>query len=120
MTVTIMSSQANALTAVKPVDDLMCMDLNMSYEDMKIDANLPPEYERPSNTSKIVGNAIATVFVVKPGKVVNGFVEVVRPNWQHAWIKKDVLKPHVLNLPYETKCSAALMSDGRLGFGNDN
>jgi hypothetical protein len=113
-------SDAAALTVVKPVDNLMCMDLNMSFEDMRVESNLPLEYAEPTDKSIVVGNAMSIVFVVKPAKSVNGFLEVVRPNWQHAWIKANVLKAHEFHSPYATKCSAAAMSDGSLGFGPDH
>jgi len=107
------TGHAIALTAVKPVNDLVCMDLNLP-ESVLRDRHgngLPLVYEKPSETSKIIGNAGGMIFAVKPVRQINGFIEYVRPNWQHGWVKQEYLKPHT-----GFECIPSLMSDGGLGF----
>jgi len=109
------SYPAYALTAMKAIDGLVCMDLNLPDSVLRNvhGDGLPPVYSQPNEHSTIIGTAGGMIYVVEPMKAINGFVEYIRPDWQHAWIKLEYLKPHT-----DFTCIPSKMSNGRLGFGN--
>jgi len=104
---------ALALSAVKPVDSLICMELNLPDSILRDPHGngLPSVYSLPDKSSRVVGISGRTVYVVKNANESNGFIEIVRPNWQHAWIQSSILKAHT-----SFQCKPYEMSDGSLGF----
>jgi len=106
---------ACALTAVKAIEGLTCMDLNLPDNVLRNvhGDGLPPVYSQPDEHSTVIGTAGGMIYTVEPLRPINGFVEYVRPDWQHAWIKQEYLKPHT-----GFTCIPSQMSNGRLGFGN--
>jgi len=108
---------ALSLTAIKPIEGLVCMDLKLGYEERKIEENLPNEYARPNESSQIIGKAPSIVFVDSTIPETNGFLKVVRFDHTEGWIQADLLKKHGNTLQVRNSCVPSLMSNGLIGVG---
>lgn len=114
-------SQAQALTAVKPLFGYKCMSVNVKMlnatpEDLWNGKGLPPVYAEPSDRSQQLGTNGDVVVVGWPLNEVNGFARIMRLNGQTAWISSKVLQPYVNANGTAGACTPSLMSNGSIGF----
>lgn len=110
---------ADALTAVRPITGYVCMNLKWtgSEQDMWDESKLPSVFEKPSATSKVIGNVGVTAIVASPLHVENGFAEILHLNGQKGWVEAALLQPYPPAKNRSETCVPSIMSNGRIGFG---
>ncbi|WP_338929230.1 hypothetical protein WDZ11_22335 (plasmid) [Roseomonas mucosa] len=105
-----------ALTITGHIQGYSCMSLNLTHEQLMVFENLPPIFSAPDVKSQKIGVASASVIVASPMQVHNGFARVLHMDGRPGWMKADMLKPwYNVNTP-STRCTPAMMSNGRPGF----
>jgi len=113
------AGSAHALTAVRPIEGYVCMNLKWSgkQEDLWDESKLDPVYAAPSASAQKVGTVGSTTIVAFPSRVENGFAEILRLNGQKGWVQADRLLPYKVPGKPNAKCVPSIMSDGHIGFG---
>ncbi len=87
---------ADPVWAIRPEPGLVCMSTTP----------LAPILEQPQVDAHPIATAGPVVFVLRPVRVENGFIEIERPNKQAGWIAQNGLHQ---NLDH---CQPTLMSSG--------
>lgn len=87
---------ADPVWAIRPEPGLVCMSTT----------SLAPILEQPQVEAHPIANAGPVVFVLRPVRVENGFVEIERPNKQAGWIAQSALHQG------SEHCQPTLMSNG--------
>lgn len=115
----ILVSSAHALTAVRPIDGYVCMNLKWSgkEEDLWDESKLPAVYSDSSASSQKIGNVGAIAIVASPMRVQNGFAEILHLNGKKGWVEADLLVPYPKATDPSKTCVPSYMSNGRIGFG---
>lgn len=110
---------AHALTAVRPIEGYVCMNLKWSGKEADLwdESKLDPVYAEPSASSQKIGNVGATAIVASPLHVEKGFAEILHPNGKKGWVQADRLVPYSVPGRPNAKCVPSIMSNGRIGFG---
>jgi len=90
--------------------------LNVTEEEAFNGTGLQPVFAGPTEGSKKLGTTGSIVYVEWPLNEVNGFVRMLRPNGEHAWIHQNALKP-LGNAPASAvTCTLAKNEKGRILF----
>lgn len=111
---------AHALTAVRTIEGYICMNLKWtgSEQDMWDDSKLPSVFEKPSATSRVIGNVGVTAIVASPIHEVNGFAEILHPNGKTGWVEVSLLEPYMVPGKPKAKCVPSILSNGRIGMAH--
>jgi hypothetical protein len=114
-----LTGSAHALTAVRPIEGYMCMNLKWSgkEEDLWDVSKLDTVYAEPSESAQTLGKVGTTAIVASPLHVENGFAEMLHLNGKKGWVKADRLVPYSVPGKPNAKCVPSIMSNGRIGFG---
>ena len=94
-----LAALADPVWAIRPEPGLICMAVSSAKP------ILDQPHGRPTATSGQI------VFVFKPMRPQDGFVEIERPNRQVGWIEQDILSP-------APNCTPTLMSNGLILTGS--
>jgi len=97
-TITIAGEDVRAAEADKVIDGYNCMlidynALNVTEEEAFNGTGLQPVFAGPTEGSRKLGTTGTIGYVDWPLNEVNGFVRMLRPNGEHAWIHENALKP---------------------------
>jgi hypothetical protein len=116
----VLAGSAHALTAVRPIEGYVCMNLKWTgtEEDMWDETKMPSVYAGPSASSKRIGSVGATAIVASPLHVEHGFAEILHLNGKKAWIQADLLLPYSVPGKANARCVPSIMSDGRIGMSH--
>ena len=110
------SLNAQDFHSARPAQGWGCMMLNLT-EQQSLDPTVHvPVFSQPSPSARSVGWAPMTVAVRRPGRSVDGFTEMLRPNGQHVWIRETDLRPWKSLADPTAKCVPSIMSNGSYGF----
>ena len=109
-------SHAQGLRVVQPIDGYVCMSLNLSERQLLDNSKPVPVRAEPSPNAPQIGVAGATVAVLQPAQPVNGFVQMLFPTGQHAWIPFNNLRPWRSVSNPAAKCVPSWLSNGKPGF----
>lgn len=93
-----------------------CMGLNLTREQMLSSSNVPSVLAQPRPDAPQLGEASASIIVVAPLRIVNGYAETLYFNGQPGWIAANMIKPWASASMPRAKCIPALMADGKPGF----
>ena len=106
-----------AFGAGKRIPGYKCMMLNIT-EQQSMDPGFRVEIKSaPSPTSPGAGWAGGVVIVHDPAVPQNGFLEVLKPNGQAAWIPASMVKAYRPLADPTAKCVPEVLPNGRIGFG---
>ena len=94
-----LSALADPIWAIRPEPGLICMAVSSAKP------ILDQPHGQPTATSGQM------VFVLKPMRPLDGFVEIERPNRQTGWIEQSALSP-------APDCTPTLMSNGLILTGS--
>lgn len=109
-------SHAQSLRVVQPIEGYVCMSLNLNERQLLDNSKPVLVRAEPSPYAPQIGTAGATVAIVQPMQPVNGFVQMLFPTGQHAWIPLNNLRPwRSLSNP-AAKCVPSWLSNGKPGF----
>lgn len=111
------AAHADALRAVRPLPGYACMQLALTPEQLTDPKVGVPVRGAPSRDAPIVGFAANTVIAQNPPQPKAGFLQVLRPNGEVGWIEAGYLRPWGNPFAPNSRCSPAIMSDGKPGFG---
>lgn len=111
------AAHAEALRAVRPLPGYACMQLALTPEQLTDPKVGVPVREAPSRAAPIVGFAANTVIVQDPPQPEAGFLQVLRPTGEVGWIEAGYLRPWSNPFAPSARCSPAIMSNGKPGFG---
>jgi hypothetical protein len=97
--ITIGVADIRAAEADKAIHGYNCMSvdykaLNATEEEIWNGTASPPVFAGPTEGSKKLGVSAGIVYVAWPLEKLNGFVRVLRPNGDKAWISEIALKPY--------------------------
>ena len=92
------TADVQAFEVDKPIDGYNCMSVNYKAlhvpdEEAFNGTGLQSVFAGPTEASRKLGTTGGTVYVEWPLNKVNGFVRILRPNGEHAWISEIALKP---------------------------
>jgi len=76
-----------------------------------------PVRNAPDITAKVVGYAANTVIAENQSRLTAGFRQVLRADGETGWVDAKYLRPWSNPFAQTSKCSPAIMSDGKPGFG---
>lgn len=93
-----------------------CMSLNLTQQQMMDPSVRVPIMSGPSASSRVTGNAIATIIVSAPVVEEKGYVKVLELNGHPGWIKAGYLKPWTNPGGNGQHCFPANLANGRIGF----
>ncbi|MHB0698700.1 hypothetical protein [Roseomonas mucosa] len=104
------------LSVTGHIQGYSCMMLTLTNEQLMVFENLPPIYSEPSASSQKIGVGSASMIVASPMRVQNGFAQILHMDGRPGWIKANMLEPWVNTNSPSTRCTPAMMSNGRPGF----
>lgn len=110
------ASHAQGLQVIQPIEGYVCMSLNLNERQLLDNSKPVLVRTEPSLTASKVGIAGATVAVLQPVQPVNGFVQMLFPTGQHAWILLSDLRPWRSMSNPAAKCVPSWLSNGKPGF----
>ncbi len=110
-----LSVHAESLHAIRPLPGYVCMQLALTPSQLTDPKIGVPVRDSPTRTAKIVGYAANTVIVQE--QLTAGFRRVLQPTGDAGWIEAGYLRPWSNPFAPTSKCSPAIMSDGKPGFG---
>jgi len=115
----VLTGSAHALTAVRPIDGYVCMNLKWSgkEEDLWNESMLAPVYAEPSPSAQKIGKVGSTAIVASPIHIERGFAEILHLNGKKGWVKADLLVAYPESSDPSKTCVPSYMSNGRIGFG---
>ncbi len=92
------AADVQAFEEGRSIDGYNCMSinykaLNVTDEEVFKGTGLQPVFAGPTETSRKLGTTGNIVYVDWPLNKANGFVRILRPNGEHAWIAEIALKP---------------------------
>jgi len=119
--ITIASADVQAVEEAKVLEGYNCMSvnykaLNVTEEEAYNGTGLQPVFVSPTEGSKKLGTTGGMVYVDWPLNKVNGFVRMLRPNGEHAWIHEIALKPFGNASPSAITCTLARDERGLIRF----
>lgn len=109
--------RAETLHAVRPLPGYVCMQLALTPAQLTDPKVGVPVRDAPDNAAKIVGYAANTVITETQPKLTAGFRQVLRADGETGWVDAKYLRPWSNPFAPTAKCSPAMMSDGKPGFG---
>ena len=115
------TADVQAFEEDRPIDGYNCMSinykaLNVTDEEAFNGTGLQPVFAGPTETSRKLGTTGGTVYVEWPLNKVNGFVRILRPNGEHAWIAEIALKPFQNADASSITCTLYQNANGRIMF----
>jgi hypothetical protein len=118
---TMFSHGVEAVEVDKVIDGYNCMlvdykALNVTDEEAFNGTGLQPVYAGPTEESKKLGTTGSMVYVEWPLNKVNGFVRMLRPDGEHAWIHEIALKPFGKADASSVSCTLSQNAKGRILF----
>ncbi len=105
-----------SMTVTGHLQGYVCMAPNLTHDQLMVFENLPPIYTEPRANAQQIGVASASVIVASPMRVENGFAQVLHMDGRPGWMRADMLKPWTNANNPNTRCTPAMMSNGRPGF----
>lgn len=106
-----------AQSAGRRIPGYECMMLNIT-EQQSMDPGFRVNVKSaPSSTSPNAGWAAAVVIVRDPSVSRNGFLEMLKPNGQTAWIPANMVKTYRPVADPNARCVPAVLPNGRIGTG---
>ncbi len=111
------SGWAESLHAVRPLPGYVCMQLALTPAQLTDPKVGVPVREAPNNAAKVVGYAANTVIAETKPHLTAGFRQVLRADGETGWIDAKYLRPWSNPFAPTARCSPAIMSDGKPGFG---
>jgi len=116
---TMFSHGVDAFEVDKMIDGYNCMlidykALNVTDEEAFNGTGLQPVYAGPTEESKKLGTTGSIVYVAWPLNRVNGFVYMLRPNGEHAWIHEIALRPLGKAAASAVTCTLSQNAKGRI------
>ncbi len=111
------AAEAQGLRATRPSTGYICMELALTDAQFT-DPNVRiPVRATPSRTSPAVSYAPTIVIVQDAQQPSGGFLRVLQLNGEPGWMEARHLRPfRNPNVP-SARCTPAIMSDGKPGFG---
>jgi len=110
-------TQAQYLTAVRPLSGYVCMRLNLPREQLLSPDLDVPIFNSPSSSSPRLGKAAAALIVKSPMVVRDGLAEILFLDGRVGWVAASVLGPYATSSNPNARCTPSMMSNGRPGFG---
>lgn len=110
-------TQAQYLTAVRPLPGYVCMRLNLPREQLLSPDLDVPIFNSPSTSSPRLGKAAAALIVKSPMVVRDGLAEILFLDGRVGWVAASVLGPYATSSNPNARCTPSMMSNGRPGFG---
>jgi hypothetical protein len=112
-----LSPHAHAQTQTRKIAGYECMMLNVTEQQ-----SMDPKFHiwvkaKPSASSQTLGWQPAIAIVKEPAVPVNGYLEILRANGQHAWIEAGILKPYHAEADPTATCAPWILPNGRIGSG---
>lgn len=112
-----LSAHAESLHAIRSLPGYVCMQLALTPSQLTDPKIGVPVRDSPSSTAQIVGYAANTVIVQEQPQLTAGFRKVLQATGDAGWIEAGYLRPWSNPFAPTSKCSPAIMSDGKPGFG---
>lgn len=112
------SGHAESLHAVRPLPGYVCMQLTLTPAQLTDPKVGVPVRDAPNHTARIVGYASNTLIAQDQTELTSGFRKVLQLNGEAGWIDARYLRAWSNPLAPTSKCSPAMMSDGKPGFGS--
>lgn len=115
-----LAASAEALTAVRPIEGYVCMNLKLSdpEKDVWDESKLPSVFAKPSATSNKIGYVGVTAIVASPLHIVNGYAEILHPDGRKGWLEAALLEPYKVPGKPKAKCVPSILSNGRIGMAH--
>ena len=114
---TIACVSADAQAPVKGIPGYECMMLNITEQQSMDPAFKMVIRSAPSPSAPEAGWAAAIVIVREPAVPRNGFLQMLKPNGETAWISADMVKPYRPVADPTAKCRPEVLPNGRIGTG---
>lgn len=115
--VMVSATSAHAQGGAKPIAGYRCMMLNIT-EQQSMDPNFRVTIRSaPSPSAPSAGWAAAVVIVRDPAVPQNGFLQMLKPNGQTAWIPADMVKVYRPAADPNARCVPEVLPNGRIGTG---
>ena len=112
-----LTSPVLAQTPVKRISGYRCMMLNIS-ESQAMDPHFHVSLRsQPSSNAAENGWAGSIVIVREPLVPDSGFLQVLKPNGERAWISAAMVKPYRPVADPSAKCIPEVLPNGRIGTG---
>ena len=112
-----LSTSGQVHDAGKRIIGYKCMMLNIT-EQQAMDPNFRVDIKSaPSSASPSAGWAGAVVIVRDPALPENGFLQMLKPNGETAWIRADMVKTYRPVADPTAKCVPEELPNGRIGTG---
>ena len=108
-------ARAQPIHAVSPLPGYVCMSLNVAPGQMLDPAQGVPLRVSPAASAAVAGRAASVLVVQASAPSRNGFLEVMRPNRQTAWIEAAYTRPWSNPYAPSAHCVPSLMSNGSIG-----
>lgn len=108
---------AFAQAPVKRIPGYECMMLNITEQQSMDPAFHVTLRSSPSSSAPEAGWAGSIVIVREPPVSQNGFLSVLKPNGQRAWILADMVKAYHPVADPTAKCMPEVLPNGRIGTG---
>lgn len=115
--VAVIAGSTQAQSAVKRIPGYKCMMLNIT-EQQSMDPGFRVNVKSaPSPSSPDAGWAAAVVIVRDPAVPQNGFLQMLKPNGQTAWIPANMVKTYRPVADPNARCVPEVLPNGRIGTG---
>lgn len=106
---------ANAQQTTRHIDGYRCMMLNITERQ-----SMDPQFKvvlraAPSPTAPEAGWAAAIVVIKEPVVPQNGFLQMLKPNGQPAWIPAAMVMAYRPLSDPNAKCFPSVLANGRIG-----
>lgn len=111
-------AHAQDVHVVKTLDGYACKSIAASEQQQRDTTWIGvPILIQPVASAQRGTVAAATVIAREPAHIVNGYAEVLQLTGQPGWIEADKIIPYRSRSNPFARCTPAVLSNGRIGFG---
>ena len=109
------AARAQPIQATGPLPGYVCMSLNVAPGEMLDKSKAVLLRAAPDSSAAIVGRATSVLIVQASAVPTNGFLEIIRPNRQTAWIEAAYARPWSNPYAPTARCVPSIMTNGSIG-----
>lgn len=110
------TSHAEYLSAVQSIPKSVCMQLNLSREQIADPKLSVPVRDIPSSSGHVLAEAATTLIVPAAQRPTEGFLQVLLSDGRHGWVQAAALKPWRSPTNPDRRCIPSVISNGLIGF----